>query len=567
MYNLCLKYKHIIDNENQTFKKEIESLTKMLCSFSENLRDSDKDDYQQLLRHHIKSLIDNEIQLIQNQLDESKQVIISYENSIKILNEALEKDKLSLISSNEQIDKLTNDMNTLHHENEVKVSSIQELEKQLLELKSNLENEKSYIEDIAVLKLRIISLENDLELKTNQKNQLEDTLISSNLTIENMQIELTKLTNDISLKSHLIEKLESEMNSLEEKIQLLEGKLELERIAYEDKLQSLNESNQYLTSNTNELKEQQDNLIDSLKKQILELESNLQEKGFYIKELEEKKDELVLNINTKSSNEEILHQQIEICKKSIELKVSEIQNIEFEFSKTLEEKMNLNKVFEEFQMKSNEELNHRNNEIIKLESQLMNTTKDSSSQLANYQNELIQVKESYDKLVIESKQLNERLDQRNDVIQDLNDKVLEVNKQIEVKEVEFKEELGKQMQSLKHLETSYEEKIQLIQSNESNVKQEIRQQVNELQDKLSKCELDLGNEKMNNASLSKQLEDLSTSLVSSQANVNDLNVKIQEMKKAEVDYQQDVIELTNNLNVERLAKDEWHKKHDDCLAK
>ncbi|XP_026815559.1 CAP-Gly domain-containing linker protein 1-like [Rhopalosiphum maidis] len=230
-------------------EKKIEQNQEMIDQLNEGikclsaLKNEEHDDIVNSLKNELSKL-KNEYQVI---IDEKEQCMkITQENHIKIENEF--KQELKSLSENKN-----QEIQHLQQKNLEKLEKLENINQNInMELKAALKSIQDQTNDIANLEKKYSDLELQQDLN---KNELEKELTTKLKTIEN---ELTFLRSE---KSILEEKHENYVKEATNTTNVLENKLKQNNILIEN-----------LKKTLNELTLSKQNELDSMKKQILQLE-------------------------------------------------------------------------------------------------------------------------------------------------------------------------------------------------------------------------------------------------------------------------------------------------------
>ncbi|KAJ6238534.1 protein diaphanous [Anaeramoeba flamelloides] len=313
-------------NEIQKLKKEIQELKKeiennkneeiQIDDNNQNNENENKENIEKLI------LLEKDLNLKDSIIKDLKKEI----NKLKISND--NDNNKREIDNDKNIEKII----FLEEDLELKESKIKKLDKEIKEYKLKIENNNnsnnSETEKIKQQNIEKINLmKKDIELKDSNIGNLENQIKEYKLKIEkinnqnNNEIEAIKQQNlekinlikkDIELKDSNIGNLENQINSLESQIEKIN-----------------NNNNNDINAQIQMIKEQHQEKIKLIKKDIELKNSNIENLENQIKEYKLK----IEKINNQNNNEiEAIKQQnlekINLIKKDIELKDSNIENLE-----------------------------------------------------------------------------------------------------------------------------------------------------------------------------------------------------------------------------------------------
>ncbi|XP_025201835.1 CAP-Gly domain-containing linker protein 1-like isoform X2 [Melanaphis sacchari] len=431
-------------------EKKIEQNQEMIDQLNEGikclsaLKNEEHDDIVNNLKSELLKL-KNDYKVV---IDEKEQDIkITQENHIKIENELRQELKSLLENKNQEIQQL-------QQKNNEKLENLENVNQNInIELKAALKSVQDRTNDITNLEKKL----SDLELQQHlNKNELEKELTTKLKTIEN---ELTSLRSE---KSMLEEEHENYVKETKNATNVLENELKQNNILIENLNKSLNELN---LSNKNEL--------DSMKKKILQLES---ERDHLLKcqSLElATKDELINTLSNKLELTLTEKQKQDLSNANLQ---TELTNETLKYQTTIKDLQNkINEL--EANIASNgesfkSELELLNNEKVASVSENLNLLEKLKS-LENLNLNLEEKLVSNEVCIQDIQNLNNVIEEKNKIIDDNQIKIKQLDNFVtqtkneydlilKQKEEEIKELLKNKEEKMKIEKLSLEEKIKVI---------------------------------------------------------------------------------------------------------
>ncbi|BFZ10758.1 hypothetical protein BsWGS_13797 [Bradybaena similaris] len=188
--------------------------------------------------------------------------------------------QLALLQKDQQINELTSKVNKLQSDLQVKLSEMADLQDQLSDSNSILENERHHCEK---LKARVMELDGQLEEKERKLTQLEDQVRGLENRVECMSAEKHRLDTE---RQHLVAKIETGEGASE-----LIHQIQQENSSLQEKLSSLESAHQSQVC-------QHFNQEEALLKQIREVRGQLKESEAKVSTLETNMEEKSTTLKT-----------------------------------------------------------------------------------------------------------------------------------------------------------------------------------------------------------------------------------------------------------------------------
>ncbi|XP_060835752.1 CAP-Gly domain-containing linker protein 1-like isoform X2 [Rhopalosiphum padi] len=508
-------------------EKKIEQNQEMIDQLNEGikclsaLKNEEHDDIVNSLKNELSKL-KNEYQVI---IDEKEQCMkITQENHIKIENEL--KQELKSLSENKN-----QEIQHLQQNNLEKLETLENVNQNInMELKAALKSIQDQTNDIANLEKKYSDLELQKDLN---KNELEKELTTKLKTIED---ELTCLRSE---KSILEEKHENYVKETENATNVLENKLKQNNILIENLKKSLNE---LTLSKQNEL--------DSMKKQILQLEGE-QDNLLKCQSLElATKDELINTLSNKLELTLTEKQKQDLSNANLQ---TELTNETLKYQTTIKDLQNkINEL--EVNIASNcksfkSELELLSNEKLASESEnldLLEKLKFLENLKLNLEEKLV----SNEICIQDIQNLNDIIEEKNKIIDDNQIKIKELDNFVTQTKNEYGVILKEKEKEIKELLKIGEEKMELEKLSLEEKTKVILDEKDKENSILNKKIVDLENIKQD---LEKQLE----MGKSHEQDLTQLNEIIQDKIKTIKDNDLNIEQLNNKIV---LCKEEFNSE-------
>lgn len=501
------KLKSLLEKNNS----EIENMNQKIKSLETELKDTNTKnattiaykDQKNIEIIELNKITEEKLNKLENELKKLSNLEDQHLNEIKSLNEKLKKSQELLqsqeVSFNDKIQHLQNDKNTLKKQLDSEISKyeskIKTLQENIQDFQNNINDQNDLINKQNLHTQKISQYERDLKDKINELEDLQIILNNKTKNLKDLEEKHKELNENYK---QLNSRYDYEIQKRDNSIHQMTNNLNKLKVDYEQELKNKDELN---------------NVIHSLKQDIIDLKKTLSSNQYELDNLNERETDYHL---TKKS----LENELSDLKQKLQKKETQLNDVKDELSKLQTNNERESKLVES-----------KNTEILSIKGQLQ----EIQDQLSKKTSVITDKEREITRLIRQIHNFEETRDRLNDQIKSKNEEIIKLNNKIKNLENQvFQMTIKKSDETLNIINTK------------NNEIQSLKKELNKLNDELDKTL------KTHDLMENRFLQKNETKVKDLQNEIKLLNDMINNKSK---EYNQSVEKLNDEIN-------DWRKRYD-----